>query len=194
MSRIGKNPIPIPSGVLVERTEEMVKVKGPKGELHMVVPSSLRLDIQEKQLVISPVEGAKNAKALHGLFRTKIDNMVTGVSRGFQKQLAIYGVGYNARAAGDTLTLQLGYSHPIVFKTPTGITFSVEEQLKAAGSDLQSFVFVRGFDKELVGQVTATLRAFRPPEPYKGKGIRYFGEHVRRKAGKAAAAAGGAKA
>jgi len=194
MSRVGRNPISIPPGVACEIKDDILKVKGSKGELRIAVPPSLQVEILNRQLLVTPVDRTVPAKALHGLLRAKIESMVIGVSQGFQKQLAIYGVGYNARAAGDTLTLQLGYSHPIVFKTPTGISFSVEEQPKAAGSDLQSFVFVRGFDKELVGQVTATLRAFRPPEPYKGKGIRYFGEHVRRKAGKAAAAAGGAKA
>jgi large subunit ribosomal protein L6 len=191
MSRIGYNPVLLPSGVSVETAVGSLKVKGPRGEANLVIPSALQVEVQSRRLMITPANGKEVAKNLHGLIRTKIQNTITGVYQGFQKQLAIYGVGYNARVTENSLTLQLGYSHPIVHKAPAGITFAIEEQPKAAGSDLQCFVFVRGHDRELVGQVAATLRAYRPPEPYKGKGIRYWGEYVRRKAGKAAATAGG---
>jgi large subunit ribosomal protein L6 len=190
---VGKSPILIPEGVTVDIQEGLAKVKGPKGELHLELPASLRTIVLEHQVVIESTGGLSSAKAFHGLLRTQISNMILGVSTGFQKQLAIHGVGYNARTTGDTLTLQLGYSHPIIYQAPPGIRFTVEDQPKGASGDLQCFVFVRGCDRELVGQVASTLRAFRPPEPYKGKGIRYQGEHVRRKAGKAAAATGGAK-
>lgn len=193
MSRIGKKVIPIPPGVGVDLKEGLLVVKGPKGELRGDIPPSFRVDVKNNHISLTPIEATDVARPLYGLLRTKINNMITGVFNGFQKQLAIYGVGYNAKVSGGTLTLLLGYSHSIVYQAPGGISFSVEEQPKAAGSDLQCFVFVKGCDRELVGQVAATLRDFRPPEPYKGKGVRYAGEYVRRKAGKAAAAAGGAK-
>lgn len=194
MSRIGKKGIPIPQGVGVDLKDGLLVVKGPKGELKGVIPPSFHVGVKSNHIFLTPIEATDVTRPFYGLLRTKINNMITGVFNGFQKQLAIYGVGYSAKVTGSTLTLLLGYSHSIVYQAPLGINFSVEEQPKAAGSDLQCFVFVKGCDRELVGQVAATLRDFRPPEPYKGKGVRYAGEYVRRKAGKAAAAAGGAKA
>ena len=176
-SRVGKMPIDIPSGVQVTRTGASVTVKGPKGELSFTIAHGVDVAVEPKEVLVTQVGGGKQALALHGTTRAVIANRVAGVTRGFSKTLEITGTGYRALASGKKITLQLGYSHPIEFDPPTGITSQVETPTK---------IVVSGFDKGLVGQVAANIRGFRPPEPYKGKGIRYAGEYIRRKAGKAA--------
>jgi large subunit ribosomal protein L6 len=176
-SRVGKRPIDIPSGVQVTRDGSAVKVKGPKGELSFTVAHGVDVALEPQVITVSQVGGGKQALALHGTTRAVLANMVTGVTTGFTKSLEITGTGYRAQMSGKKLTLQLGYSHPIEFDPPDGITISVESPTKLT---------VSGYDKGLVGQVAANIRGFRPPEPYKAKGIKYAGEFIRRKAGKAA--------
>ena len=176
MSRIGKMPIPVPSGVQVEIQESRVNVKGPKGELNLDVIDGVSLELREGELLVSRATDQPRHKALHGLTRSLIANMVTGVSEGFTKTLELQGVGYRAQMQGTALSLAVGYSKPVLVAPPDGIEFQVEGTTR---------VTVRGIDKQQVGQVTADVRKVRPPEPYKGKGIRYSGEFVRRKAGKA---------
>ena len=176
-SRVGKKPIDIPSGVQVTREGVAVRVKGPKGELSFTLAHGVDVAVDPKAVIVSQVGGGKQALALHGTTRAVIANMVTGVTQGFSKSLEITGTGYRAQLSGKKLTLQLGYSHPIEFEPPAGISIQVESPTKLT---------VNGFNKELVGQVAANIRGFRPPEPYKGKGIKYAGEYIRRKAGKAA--------
>ena len=176
-SRVGKRPIDIPSGVHVTRDGSAVKVKGPKGELSFTVAHGVDVAVDPKVITVTQVGGGKQALALHGTTRAVLANMVTGVTTGFSKSLEITGTGYRAQLSGKKLTLQLGYSHPIEFDPPNGITISVESPTKLT---------VSGYDKGLVGQVAANIRGFRPPEPYKAKGIKYAGEYIRRKAGKAA--------
>ncbi len=176
-SRVGKMPIEIPSGVQVTREGVAVRVKGPKGEMKFSVAHGVDVKVEPNAIIVSQVGGGKQALALHGTTRAVIANMVAGVTQGFSKTLEIQGTGYRALMSGKKLTLQLGFSHPIEFEPPAGITVNIEGPTK---------VIVNGFDKGLVGQVAANIRGFRPPEPYKGKGIRYAGEYVRRKAGKAA--------
>lgn len=177
MSRIGKRPVPIPPGVEVtidEQTNHVV-VKGPKGTLERTFPKPIRFTREDGQIIVTRPNDERRNRALHGLCRTLLDNMVVGVSQGFTKTLEIQGVGYRAQLQGSNLQLSLGFSHPVVVQPPPGISFEVEGQR----------VHVKGIDKELVGQVAANIRRIRPPEPYKGKGVRYVGERVRRKAGKA---------
>jgi large subunit ribosomal protein L6 len=177
MSRIGKRPIEVPAGVLVSIDPGRVIVSGPKGELHQVVP--LRMSIVQEESVITvtrPTERGDD-RALHGLTRTLVANMVEGVTSGFEKKLEIQGVGYRAAMAGTDLELQVGYSHSVKIKPRQGIEFEVP---------VPTQVVVRGIDKQMVGQTAAEIRKVRPPEPYKGKGIRYEGEFVRRKVGKRA--------
>lgn len=182
MSRVGFNPIPVPDGVEVAIDGQLVRVKGPKGELRWELHEGVSVVREDDHLVISRADEARRTKALHGLTRALVSNLVVGVSQGFEKRLEIVGVGYRAQAQGpDVLELQLGYSHPVRFTAPEGIEFDVPEPTK---------ITVRGIDKALVGQVAADIRKLRKPEPYKGKGIRYAGERIRRKAGKAAVAAG----
>ena len=176
-SRVGKRPIDIPSGVHVTRDGSSVKVKGPKGEMSFTVAHGVDVAVETKVITVTQVGGGKQALALHGTTRAVLANMVTGVTTGFSKTLEITGTGYRAQQSGKKLTLQLGYSHPIEFDPPAGITIQVETPTKLT---------VSGYDKGLVGQVAANIRGFRPPEPYKAKGIRYSGEYIRRKAGKAA--------
>ncbi len=176
-SRVGKLPIVIPSGVTVSREGAAIRVKGPKGELSFAPAYGVAVDVGPKEIVVTQAGGGKQALALHGTTRAVLQNMVTGVTTGFAKTLEIVGTGYRAQQSGKKLTLQLGFSHPIEFDPPAGITIVVESPTK---------LHVQGFDKQLVGQVAAEIREFRPPEPYKGKGIKYAGEYVRRKAGKAA--------
>lgn len=176
-SRVGKKPIEIPSGVQVTRDGGSIHVKGPKGEMAFAIAHGVDVKVEPPNVVVSQVGGGKQALALHGTTRAIIANMVSGVTKGFSKTLEIQGTGYRALMSGKKLTLQLGYSHPIDFDPPAGITVAIDGPTK---------VIVSGFNKELVGQVAANIRGFRPPEPYKGKGIRYAGEYVRRKAGKAA--------
>jgi large subunit ribosomal protein L6 len=182
-SRVGKRPIEIPSGVQVKQEVRSIRVKGPKGELLFTVAHGVDVNVETSAIVVSQVGGGKQATALHGTTRAILANMVTGVTKGFSKSLEIVGTGYRALQSGKKLTLQLGYSHPIEFTPPEGITISVESPTKLT---------VSGYNKELVGQVAANIRGYRPPEPYKGKGIRYAGEYVRRKAGKAAGGKGAA--
>jgi large subunit ribosomal protein L6 len=181
MSRIGKLPIPLPQGVSVNITDKNdVTVKGPKGELALAVDPDLSLAVEDGALTVARPTDAKPHRAKHGLYRSLLANMVQGVSEGYTKQLELIGVGYRAAMQGDILELGLGFSHPIFFMAPKGITF------ETPGKGKQVLVTVSGADKQLVGQVAAKLRALRPPEPYKGKGIRYSDEYVRRKAGKTA--------
>ena len=177
MSRIGKQPIPVPSGVDVKIDGSTVTVKGPKGELTQTFTDVLAIELQEGELVVTRPDDSRTARSLHGLTRTLVANMVTGVSEGFSKNLEIVGVGYRAMLKGSDLELQLGFSHPVVVTAEPGITFEVPQPTR---------ITVRGIDKQQVGQVAADIRKWRKPEPYKGKGVRYEGEYVRRKLGKAA--------
>jgi len=176
MSRIGKKPVPVPSGVTVSINSQSVAVKGPKGELSRVLPEQVKIAQEGETIVVTRQNDSRVSRARHGLSRTLIANMVEGVSKGFEKRLEIKGVGYRAAIKGKTLTMNLGYSHPVEFEPPAGIEFKVESNTN---------VIVSGIDKELVGTIAAKIRDARPPEPYKGKGVRYLGEMVRRKAGKA---------
>ena len=182
MSRIGKAPISIPSGVTIKVEDNTVEVKGPKGTLTQAVNPDIAVKVEESQVVLERQSDQKKHKALHGLYRALINNMVVGVTEGFTKKLEIYGVGFRAAMSGDLLELNLGYSHPIFFVPPEGITIEVDTK-----TSKQPMLIISGIDKELVGQVAAKIRSFRKPEPYKGKGIRYYGEQIRRKAGKSAA-------
>ena len=176
MSRIGKAPITVPSGVDVSVVDRSVTVKGPKGTLNRTLPGAITVRAEEGQLLVERPDDERENRALHGLTRTLVSNMVVGVTEGFAKELEIIGVGYRAEAQSPTtLRLALGYSHPVMMDAPDGITFEVPTQTR---------VIVRGTDKEMVGQVAANIRAVRKPEPYKGKGVRYLGERVLRKAGK----------
>ncbi len=176
MSRIGRLPIPVPSGVNVTLQGRDITVAGPKGTLSRTLHPDILVEKEDGRLVVSRPTEQKTHKQLHGLTRTLVANMVTGVTTGYRKPLEITGVGYRAQKVGDKLQLSLGYSHPIEIVPPAGITFELENPTKLA---------VVGIDKELVGQVAAQVRATRKPEPYKGKGVHYLGEHIRRKAGKA---------
>jgi large subunit ribosomal protein L6 len=177
MSRIGKQPIPIPDGVEVEVTPESVSVKGPRGELDQVVPREMKVTLADGTVTVERPTDRGDHRALHGLTRSLIANMVEGVTDGFEKRLEIQGVGYRAQLTGKALEMSLGYSHPVNVDAPEGIEFEVPQPTE---------VVVRGIDKQLVGEVAARVRKSRPPEPYKGKGIRYQGEHVPRKVGKRA--------
>ncbi len=178
MSRIGKNPIPLPTGVDVTVAGDVVEVKGAKGSLTQTLPEGITVRVDGDQIIVERVGDERQVRALHGLIRSLVANMVTGVSQGFRKDLEIVGVGYRANAKNTTtLELQLGFSHPIEVVAPDGIEFEVPVPTQIA---------VLGIDKQVVGQVAAEIRGYRKPEPYKGKGVRYVGEHVRRKAGKAA--------
>jgi large subunit ribosomal protein L6 len=179
VSRIGKKPIPITAGVKVLKTDHEVKVKGPKGELSAKVHPEIDFEVKDDQVIVTRRSDQKEHRSLHGLWRALIQNMVKGVTEGYTKKLELVGVGYRAELKGKKLQLLLGYSHPILFAPPEGI--KIETAAPTA-------ISVTGIDKQLVGQVAAKIRSFRLPEPYKGKGVRYEGEYVRRKAGKAAAA------
>lgn len=175
MSRIGKRPIAIPAGVTVAIDGQMVTVHGPKGELSCPVHPAITARLDDGSVVIERGSETKFGRSLHGLTRSLIANMIQGVTAGFSKVLEIQGVGYRAEAQGPNLTLALGFSHPIILQTPPGIQVEVINQTR---------VVVSGIDKQLVGQIAAIIRSFKKPEPYKGKGVRYEGEQVRRKAGK----------
>jgi large subunit ribosomal protein L6 len=177
MSRIGRLPIAIPSGVDVPIESGLVRVKGPKGELSQTVSRDLAFEREDSQLVVTRPTDRKDHRELHGLTRTLIYNMVVGVTEGFEKRLEIQGVGYRAQLKGKSLELALGYSHPVKVDAPDGIEFEVPQPTQ---------VVVRGIDKQAVGEIAARIRKTRPPEPYKGKGVRYVGEQVARKVGKRA--------
>ena len=177
MSRIGKLPVQVPSGVDVTIDGALVTVKGPKGTLSHTVAAPITVEKGEGVLDVKRPDDERNSRSLHGLTRTLVNNMVVGVTDGYEKRLEIVGVGYRVLSKGPTqLEFQLGYSHPIVFNAPDGITFTVDSPTRLG---------VQGIDKQLVGEVAANIRKLRKPEPYKGKGVRYAGEHVRRKVGKA---------
>ena len=180
MSRIGKMPVAIPKGVTVDLDGSHITVKGPKGELERSLHPEMTVGMEEGQIVVTRPSDQKRHRALHGLTRSLINNMVGGVSEGFSKSLEIHGVGYRAEAADSGVTLFVGYSHSVNYVAPDGVAITVEAPTKLK---------VEGIDKESVGQAAAEIRKVRPPEPYKGKGIRYVGEHVRRKAGKTGAKA-----
>ena len=177
MSRIGKKPIEIPDGVTVNVGNGVVSVKGPRGELSQAVSPAMRIEQSNGTLTVERPSDRGQHRSLHGLTRSLIANMVEGVTNGYEKRLQIQGVGYRARLQGKALELAVGYSHPISIPPPDGIEFDVPQPTE---------VVVRGIDKQLVGEIAAQVRKQRPPEPYKGKGIRYVGEHVRRKVGKRA--------
>jgi large subunit ribosomal protein L6 len=177
MSRIGRMPIPIPAGVTVEIGDSHVRVKGGKGELEKSLPPAIAIRLEEGKILVERPSDAPQMRALHGLTRSLLNNMVLGVSQGFEKVLQVEGVGYRPELDDQTLVLNVGFSHPVRVDPPGGISFDVDTRSRV--------IKVLGCDKELVGQVAADIRKIRPPEPYKGKGIRYFGEQVRRKAGKA---------
>lgn len=178
MSRIGKAPITLPDGVDVTINGSEVVVKGSKGELTRSFNSAISFDLTDGVVTVTRANDDRDVRALHGLSRALLNNMVIGVSKGYKKELEAHGVGYRALLKGNKLELSVGFSHPVFLEAPDGITFEVPEPTK---------IIVSGINKELVGQVAANIRRVRPPEPYKGKGIRYVGEHVRRKAGKAGA-------
>lgn len=176
MSRVGRQPIPLPSQVSIEIEGAHVTVKGPKGELSRDLPAEMQIRVENGEVLVTRPSDAPQHRALHGLTRTLVANMVTGVDSGFTKTLELHGVGYRAQRQGEKVVLTVGFSHPVEVTAPPGVELEV---------DGTNRIHVRGIDKELVGHVAAEVRAVRPPEPYKGKGIRYAGERVRRKAGKA---------
>jgi large subunit ribosomal protein L6 len=181
VSRIGRKPVPIASGVKVQKTDHSIKVTGPKGELTATVHPEISIEVKDDQVILARPSDQKEHRALHGLWRALIQNMVKGVTEGYSRKLELVGVGYKAELKGKKLQLALGFSHPILFAPPEGIKIETPAPTN---------ITISGIDKALVGQVAAKIRSFRPPEPYKGKGVKYEGEYVRRKAGKAAAAAG----
>lgn len=176
MSRIGKRPIPIPDKVTVTLSGSTVSVKGPKGSLERTLPEKVTVAQEDNTIVVSPVDNSRTARERYGLCRTLVANMVEGVAQGYTKHLEIVGVGYRAQVQGNKLTLNVGYSKPVEMEMPEGVT--------AAMGEKNTQVSISGIDKEVVGNTAAKVRAVRPPEPYKGKGIRYQGEYIRRKAGK----------
>ena len=178
MSRKGKLPISLPKGVEVKVTDTEVSVKGPKGSLQQKLVPGVHVKVEDNQVVVSLAEESSNLDHFHGLYRTLISNMVVGTTEGFEKRLEMIGVGYRAAVQGDLLDLQIGFSHPTKLVIPKGLSVKVDKNTQ---------ITITGFDKHLVGQFAATVRSKRPPEPYQGKGIRYHGEYVRKKAGKSAA-------
>ncbi|MBN2144004.1 MAG: 50S ribosomal protein L6 [Candidatus Aureabacteria bacterium] len=183
MSRVGKVPVPIMKGVKVSLTGNQLLVEGPKGKLNLLIPAALSLSVTDKQVAVSPNNNKngdktadKNVRALHGLYRALIQNIVKGVSEGYEKRLEINGVGFRAKLDGKNLVLALGYSHPIKYPLPAGITAKIDNK--------DTLIILNGIDKQLLGNVAAAIRRFYPPEPYKGKGIKYLEEVIRRKKGK----------
>lgn len=193
MSRVGKKPISLPQGVKVEIKSNTVQVTGPKGTIEQPFHPNIGVNMQDGNLVVSRKSDDKFDRALHGMTRALLANAITGVSKGFQKVLQVYGIGYKAVIDPKGLTLSLGYSHTISMPKPKGIDFEIQDDpvLKAKDKTYQTSIVVKGIDRQLVGEVAATIRQYRKPEPYQGKGIRYQNETIRRKAGKAAAGAGG---
>jgi large subunit ribosomal protein L6 len=186
MSRIGKAPIPLPAGVAAELTDHTLVVKGPKGALSRRLHEQIEVAVEGQAILVRRPSESKQHRSLHGLTRTLVANMVAGVSQGYEKVLELYGVGFRVQQQGQRLTMQLGFSHPVVFDLPEGIAATTETFVPTSENRyLSARLTLRGIDKELLGQLAATIRAARKPEPYKGKGFRYQGEVVRRKAGKA---------
>jgi large subunit ribosomal protein L6 len=183
MSRIGKLPIPVPAGVKIKHEGGVVHVEGPKGKLDLAVDPRMGIEQAGDRLVVKRTEDTRQSRAIHGLTRKMLANMVQGVSQGFTRTLEITGVGYRAELKGRAIQLLLGYSHPIFFQLPAGITAKI---------DKQTVITLEASDRQLLGECAAMIRSLRPPEPYKGKGVKYAEETIRRKAGKAAGAAGGA--
>jgi len=179
MSRIGKKPIPVPQGVRIAVEGNTVRVEGPKGQLSQRVPESVSIKVESNILTVDRSSDHRNVRALHGLTRSLLANMVHGVKDGFERKLEIVGIGYRAQLAGKNLQLALGYSHPVIFPLPDGVQAEIERQVS---------ITLKGADKALLGQVAAKLRALRKPDPYKGKGIKYAEEQIRRKVGKKAGA------
>ncbi|MCK5552409.1 MAG: 50S ribosomal protein L6 [Deltaproteobacteria bacterium] len=175
MSRVGKVPIPIPKDVKVTLTDSILKVVGPRGQLNHRIPSEIAVSIEPEHLVVRRPDDHRTTRSLHGLTRVLVANMITGVTQGFEKKLGIQGIGYRAELQGDILRLTLGFSHPVLFPLPEGIKVEV---------DRQTTITVKGIDKQQVGSVAAKIRSFKPPDPYKGKGIRYANEYVKLKVGK----------
>ena len=175
MSRVAKAPVAIPAGVEVKLADDKITIKGKQGQLELDVHASVAISQEENELKFAPKSADKQANALAGTFRSLVNNMVTGVSVGFEKKLILQGVGYRAKASGNTLNLSLGFSHPVDYALPEGVT---------AETPSQTEVVIKGIDKQQVGQVAAEIRGYRPPEPYKGKGVRYADENVRRKEAK----------
>ncbi|MDH5433025.1 MAG: 50S ribosomal protein L6 [Gammaproteobacteria bacterium] len=175
MSRIAKNPVSIPSGVTVNFNDSVLAVKGSKGELKQEIHASVDLNIAEDVITVSAKDGVDGSKAMSGTMRSLVQNMVTGVTDGFEKKLALVGVGYRAKAQGNILDLTLGFSHPVNYEVPEGIQIETPSNTE---------IVVKGIDKQLVGQVAANIRGYRPPEPYKGKGVKYVDEYIRRKEAK----------
>jgi len=180
VSRVGRKPISIVKGVTITKKDDAIVVKGPKGELSAHVHPDITIDVNPSEVLVSRHADDGAHRALHGLWRALIQNMVNGVTQGYSQKLEIVGVGYRAEMRGKKLQLMLGYSHPILFGPPDGVTIE---------APTQTSIMITGIDKQLVGLVAAKIRSFRPPEPYKGKGVKYEGEYIRRKAGKAAATA-----
>jgi large subunit ribosomal protein L6 len=177
MSRLGKSPIPVPKGVEVKVVDKSIHVKGPKGTMSYPLSEGISIKLEDDRAVIERDENVEMPKTTHGLYRATLNNMITGVSKGFEKRLSLIGVGYRAAVQGAVLDLQLGYSHPTQLKIPKTVQVAVDKSV---------LIIITGIDKHAVGQFAAAVRAMRPPEPYKGKGIRYENEYVRKKAGKAA--------
>ena len=175
MSRIGKNPIAVPAAVTLTQNGQDISVKGPKGELSFTLPSAVTGSLKDGQFTVHTVEGSKNASAMWGMSRTMVANLIEGVTNGFKKELELRGVGYRAQAQGTKLTMQLGFSHDVVYEAPEGIKIAAPKPTQ---------IVIEGIDKQKVGQVAAEIRSYRKPEPYKGKGVRYVGEYVRQKEGK----------
>ncbi|MFO0753001.1 MAG: 50S ribosomal protein L6 [Thermodesulfovibrionales bacterium] len=176
MSRIGKKPIELSQGITIEVKEDVLRVKGPKGELSYSFPEGMRITVADGKLLVERGSETKEGRSLHGLARSLVANMVTGVSQGYTRTLEIKGIGYRAQVRGSALSFTLGYSHPVEFQLPQGVTASVDEK--------QTTVTLSGIDKQLLGQVSANIRKLRAPDAYKGKGIRYAGEKIKLKAGK----------
>ena len=198
MSRIGQLPIPVPDGVQMAQDNGTVTIKGPKGTLARALHPAIAVKVEDKQIICERPSDSKEHRSLHGLTRTLVNNMVVGVTQGYEKRLDVLGVGYRAELQGSTLNLQVGLSHPVVVEPMPGIEFEVGIDTNAgfiiSGQAARiPFVIVRGIDKEVLGQQAANIRRSKPAEPYKGKGVRYAGEKIRRKAGKAGKAAGGKK-
>ncbi len=186
MSRVGKKPVPVPSGVTVQVPADQIVVKGPKGELRQKLVPGVKVAVEDKEVVVSRASDSKQHRALHGLYRALIQNMVVGVTQGYEKRLRIMGTGYRVELKGRTLSIVAGFAHPVDYPIPTGIDIEVP---KATSREYMDFI-VRGIDKQLVGEVSAQIRRVRPPDLYQGKGIRYTDEHVRRLEGKSFGAGG----